>query len=190
MTFFDIIVQGLGILALIFYVISYQFKKPAIFYLFSFAGAASFCIHYLLLGSVGGCICNVVSMLKAFYLWLFPTIKRKAHYYSFIGLYIIVSVLTFALGWDSYMVLLTCAASIAHTYMFFQENQKTLRIIQIAIVSPLWIIYNVFDNLTKTGIFIVSIGGILTETFVVASSIVYLIRHSKDSRTVAVQIEQ
>mgnify|MGYP003293606870 CR=1 FL=1 len=187
MNFFTIFVQGLGILALIFYVISYQFKKPALFYLFSFAGATAFCVHYALLGSIGGCICNVVSMLKALYLWLFPNVKRKAHYYSFIGAYVIVCALIFIFKWDSYLVLLTCAASIAHCYMFFQDNEKVLRVIQIAVVSPLWIIYNIFDNLTITGEFVVSIGGILTETFVVASSIVYLIRHKNDSKQEPVQ---
>lgn len=181
MSFFDIIVQAFGILALIFYVISYQFKKPALFYLFSFAGATSFCIHYALLGSLGGCICNVVSMLKACYLWLFPDKKNKEHFFSFIGLYIIVCVLIFVFSLDSYMVILTCVASIAHTYMFFQKNEKTLRIIQIFVVSPLWVVYNIFDNFTITGKMVISIGGILTECFVVASSIVYLLRHRKDT---------
>lgn len=181
MSFWDLFVQGLGVLALIFYVISYQFKKPSLFYLFSFAGATSFCLHYVLLGSIGGCICNIVSVLKALYLWLFPNIKRKTHYFSFLGLYAIVCILIFVFHWDSYLVILTCIASLAHTYMFFQENQKTLRIIQIAVVSPLWIIYNIFDQLTISGEFVISVGGILTELFVVSSSVVYLIRHKKDS---------
>lgn len=175
-------IQGMGILAMILYVVSYQFKKPALFYLFSFGGATAFCIHYALLGSLGGCICNIVSMLKALYLWLFPDIKRKGHFASFIILYVGVSAMTFAMGWDSYMVILTCIASLAHTYMFFQDDAKVLRIIQVAVVSPLWILYNIFDTLTISGELIVSIGGILTETFVVASSLVYLFRHRKDSQ--------
>lgn len=171
----DIFVQSLGILALIFYVISYQFKKPALFYLFSFAGAASFCIHYFLLGSVGGCVVNIVSMSKALYLWRFPDFKRKHFFFFFITVYIIVTVLSFVLGWDSYLVVLTGIASLAHTYMFFQHNPKMLRIIQIAVVSPLWIVYNTLNN--------VSIGGILTELFVMTSSALYLYRTRKEKAT-------
>ena len=176
----EIIGQALSILAMILYVISYQFKKPALFYLFSLGGATAFCVSYLLLGKTGGCICNVVSMLKALYLWLFPTVKRKQHFISFIILYIAVTVITIYFKWDSMLALLTLAASIAHTYMFFQENQKVLRYIQIFVVSPMWIVYN---SLGKE----VSIGGILCETFVVISSIVYLIRHRKDSKVEQVE---
>ena len=182
MTLDMIIIQGFSILAMIFYFISYQFKKPAFFYLFSFAGAASFCIHYALLGSIGGFVCNIVSILKAVYLWLIPNFRRKEAYITFNILYVGVSVTSFVLGWDSYMVILTGIASLAHTYMFFQKDPKILRIIQVAVVSPLWIIYNVFDKLTISGEFIVSIGGILTEIFVVTSSLVYLFRHRKDSK--------
>lgn len=170
----EIIGQALGIVAMLLYVISYQFKKPAFFYSFSFGGAAAFCISYILLGKAGGCICNVVSMVKALYLWLFPTVKRKEHYLSFILLYTIVTAITIHFKWDNYLALLTLAASIAHTYMFFQDNPKVLRYIQIFVVSPMWIVYNSLGAE-------VSIGGILCETFVVASSIVYLIRFRKDS---------
>ena len=73
------------------------------------------------------------------------------------------------------LALLTLAASIAHTYMFFQDNPKVLRYIQILLVSPMWIVYNVLGDE-------IAIGGILCETFVVTSSIIYLIRHRKDPK--------
>ena len=171
----EIIGQILGIVAMILYAISYQFKKPALFYIFSFGGATAFCISYLLLGKTGGFVCNIVSVIKALYLWLFPTVKRKAHFVSFILLYVAVSVITIVLKWDSYLALLTLAASIAHTYMFFQDNAKVLRYIQIFLVSPMWIVYNVLGDE-------IAIGGILCETFVVTSSIIYLIRHRKDPK--------
>ena len=171
----EIFGQALGILAMILYVISYQFKKPALFYLFSLGGATAFCLSYLLLGKTSGCLCNVVSMLKALYLWLFPKVKRKAHFVSFIGLYAAVCAITIYFEWDTYLALLTLAASIAHTYMFFQSNEKVLRYIQIFVVSPMWIVYNVLGSE-------IAIGGILCETFVVASSIVYLIRHRNDKK--------
>ena len=171
----EIIVQILGVVAMILYAISYQFKKPALFYIFSFGGATAFCISYLLLGKTGGFVCNIVSVIKALYLWLFPTVKRKAHFVSFILLYVAVSVITIVLKWDNYLALLTLAASIAHTYMFFQDNPKLLRYIQIFVVSPMWIVYNVLGDE-------IAIGGILCETFVVTSSIIYLIRHRKDTK--------
>ena len=142
----EIIGQILGAVAMILYAISYQFKKPALFYVFSFGGATAFCISYLLLGKTGGFVCNIVSVIKALYLWLFPTVKRKAHFVSFILLYVAVSVITIIMKWDSYLALLTLAASIAHTYMFFQDNPKVLRYIQIFLVSPMWIVYNVLGD--------------------------------------------
>ena len=171
----EIIGQILGVVAMILYAISYQFKKPALFYIFSFGGATAFCISYLWLGKTGGFVCNIVSVIKALYLWLFPTVKRKAHFVSFILLYVAVSVITIVLKWDNYLALLTLAASIAHTYMFFQDNPKLLRYIQIFVVSPMWIVYNVLGDE-------IAIGGILCETFVVTSSIIYLIRHRKDTK--------
>lgn len=171
----EIIGQILGVLAMILYAISYQFKKPAFFYLFSFAGSTAFCISYLLLGKTAGFVCNIVSMVKALYLWLFPTVKKKQHFVSFIVLYAAVTFITIYFDWDSYLALLTLVASILHTYMFFQTNPKVLRYIQIFGVSPLWIIYNVLGDE-------IAIGGILCETFVVTSSIIYLIRHRKDNK--------
>ena len=169
----EIIGQILGVLAMILYAISYQFKKPVFFYLFSFAGSTAFCISYLLLGKTAGFVCNIVSMIKALYLWLFPTVKRKQHFVSFIVLYITVTFITIYFKWDSYLALLTLVASILHTYMFFQTNPKVLRYIQIFGVSPLWIVYNVLGDE-------IAFGGILCEAFVVTSSIIYLIRHRKD----------
>ena len=171
----EIIGQILGVVAMILYAISYQFKKPALFYVFSFGGATAFCISYLLLGKTGGFVCNIVSVIKALYLWLFPTVKRKAHFVSFILLYVAASVITIIMKWDTYLALLTLAASIAHTYMFFQDNPKVLRYIQIFLVSPMWIVYNVLGDE-------IAVGGILCETFVATSSIIYLIRHRKDSK--------
>ena len=120
-------------------------------------------------------------MIKALYLWLFPTVKRQAHVVSFILLDAAGTVITIVFKWDTYLAILTLVASIAHTYMFFQKNEKVLRYIQIFVVSPLWIVYNTLGAE-------VSIGGILCETFVVTSSLVYLIRHRKDSKEEPVEV--
>ena len=68
--------------------------------------------------------------------------------------------------------MLTLIAQVTSTFAMWTRDGKKIRISQLAVVSPLWLLY---DLLIPTP----SIGGILCEVFNMASVVISFIRFKK-----------
>ena len=67
--------------------------------------------------------------------------------------------------------IIALVAQLIGTFAMWSQNGKTIRVLQLAAVSPLWLIHNVF---------VFSIGGIICEVFNLGSIIVSIIRFGID----------
>ena len=57
---------------------------------------------------------------------------------------------------------------------FFSDRANTIRVTQLAIISPFWITYNIFT---------LSVAGILTECFNLVSIGIYYVRVHREKRS-------
>ena len=168
----DIIEQSLGILGMLAAMISYQCKKNKQYFIFQGLSGAFFSAQFILIGAWAGLIFNAYNILRA----LAYQSKKEKSVVCVIGLEFLVvlaaasSVFVFKETW--WLVMLTLIAQVTSTFAMWTRDGKKIRISQLAVVSPLWLLY---DLLIPTP----SIGGILCEVFNMASVVISFIRFKK-----------
>ena len=162
----DIIAQVIGIVAMVFIIAAFQFKKNKHLILAQGIGGLLFSINYFLVGSLPSAGFNVVSVLSSGL-----TITQKKHRHFWFGLicfgYLVITVLTY----ESLWTIILSLAQLAINYAFWYQDGKVIRKIRIFFTSPVWLINNIFVAFT--------IGGIICEIFSIVSAIVSFIRYRK-----------
>ena len=164
-----ILAQIIGILGMAAAIISYQCKTNRNYFIWQGISGLCFSIQFIMIGAWAGLAFNVYNIVRAV---VYQT-KFSKSYFCIIGLEILVaalaalSIFVFAEAW--WLVLFVFLAQASGTFSMWTKNGKTIRIAQLAIVSPFWLLY---DLLIPTP----SIGGILCEAFNMISVIVSFIR--------------
>ena len=168
----NIIAQTLGILGMLAAMISYQCKKNKNYFIFQGLSGAFFSAQFILIGAWAGLIFNAYNIVRA----LAYQSKKAKSVVCVISLEILVviaaamSVLVFKEAW--WLVSFTLIAQVTGTFAMWTRDGKKIRISQMAVVSPFWLLYDIL-------IPVPSIGGVLCEVFNMASVIISFIRFKK-----------
>ena len=171
---YDIVCQTVGILAMAFSVLTFQFKDYKKLIIFQIMAAALFGIHYFMLGSNNGAISNGISIVRnVFFIFLMGKNKPKIIVASVFACLMVGFNLTL---WEGLGTILICLGMTANTVSISLNNTQHVRI-AIMIACPLMFAYNLINF---------SIGGLINETLVFISSIIGLIRH-KENKTLIKQ---
>jgi hypothetical protein len=173
MNIITIIAQVLGIGGMACAILSMQCRSNRIFFIVQGTAGLLFTISFVMLGAWSGAIMNIFSLVRACVLNNRKIAGLKATLVGFIAVLILCSVLLlwyFQEKW--YLVLIVFLAQMAANFVMWSQNGKLIRHVQLAVISPLWLLYNCV-------IPIPSIGGFLTETLNIISVTVSLIRYRK-----------
>ena len=168
----DMIAQALGIFGMLAAMISYQCKKNKNYFIFQGLSGAFFSAQFILIGAWAGLIFNAYNIVRA----LAYQSKKARSVACVISLECLVltaaliSIFVFKEAW--WLVSFTLIAQITGTFAMWTRDGKKIRISQMAVVSPLWLLYDLL-------IPVPSIGGILCEVFNMASVIISFIRFKK-----------
>ena len=164
-------VQLIGYVGTACALISYQCKKNKSYFLLQMGCAIAFTIQFLILDSWVGMLLNVFSILRGVIFALGDKCKHPAYLIlmevCFLGS-CIAAPLFFEEKW--WMAALMFIAQGVGTLAMWSRNGKTIRVAQVSVISPLWIVHNVYC---------LSIGGIICECFNICSVIVSFIRFKK-----------
>ncbi len=165
------IAQTIGILASIISICSYQFKKNKIYLILQMTFGLLISTQFALLKAWGGCIMNLIGMTRALTFAFKDRTNKESNKFDgfiFCVLFVAGSIITMnRFGEIWFTGLAVCFAQIMGTISFVSDDPKTIRLFQLFFVAPFWLFYDIFYF---------SIGGIITESFVVVSIIVSLIR--------------
>lgn len=158
------IVQAIGAVGMILAFISFQKNNNKQILLFQTIAAVAFTLHFWLLGAFTGAAMNVLGASRniVFYNREKRWANNRFWMYFFIALYIISGILT----WENIFSLLPTLAMSLATVGLWIQNPKITRYVVLP-TSPCWLIYNVVNK---------SISGVLTETFVMVSLFIAIIR--------------
>ena len=168
----NIIAQTLGIFGMLAAMTSYQCKKNKNYFIFQGLSGAFFSAQFILIGAWAGLIFNAYNIVRA----LAYQSKKARSVVCVISLEILVviaaamSVFVFKEAW--WLVSFTLIAQVTGTFAMWTRDGKKIRISQMAVVSPFWLLYDLL-------IPVPSIGGILCEVFNMASVIISFIRFKK-----------
>ena len=179
MTPLFILGQILGLCAMALIVISFQCKKPARLCIIQVCACLFFVLHYLFLGLNGdpaayaGMTQNAVGLLFRGVLALSEKKKSLLSPLVLAGLCAISAVVAILTYPGRLIALLPVVANFACIGCMWTKNSNTIRVTQLAVISPFWITYNVFT---------LSVAGILTESFNLVSIGIYYFRLHREKR--------
>ena len=168
-----------GLFAMALIVLSFQCKKPVRLCIIQVCACLFFILHYLFLGLNGdtaayaGMTQNAVGLLFRGVLALSEKKKALLSPLVLAGLCAVSAVVAILTYPGRLVALLPVVANFACIGCMWTKNSNTIRITQLAVISPFWIIYNVTT---------LSIAGLLTEGFNLVSIGVYYIRMYREKK--------
>ncbi len=179
MNHLTIIGQVLGFVAMALIVLSFQFKDAKRLFVLQIGSCTLFTLHYLFLGLGGdgtayaGMAQNAVGLL--FRVVLFLSEKRKYLLSPLVmsGLCAAVGVVAVLTYPGKLIALLPTLGNFACIGCMWTGKTDTIRLTQLAVISPCWLIYNVVT---------LSFAGLLTESFNLVSIGIYYLRTWRKAR--------
>ncbi len=168
----NIFIQALGIFGMSSAIISYQCKTNRNYFIFQGLCGFFFTVQFILTSAWAGVLFNVFNIIRAILYQNQKNRKLLLVVTMEIGVLALSLISLFAFKEVWWLVLFTLVAQAAGTFSMWTKNGKTIRIFQLSLVSPGWLLY---DALIPTP----SIGGVLTEVFNMVSVIVSFIRFRK-----------
>ena len=160
---YDIIAQCVGFLGAAFLMLSFQMKKANRFFLFQTTGSGLFLINYLMLGAWSGVLISVMSVARSA---AAPYLKGKIRYVVIPFLLILPIIVGFFI-YTGIETILMILAYCLFTLAMFTKNSRLIRLTQLIIASPLQLAHNII---------VLSLGGILCESFNILSIVVSVFR--------------
>lgn len=147
-------------------VFSYQFKKSKKLFIVQMFSNIAYILHFFMLGAFSGSINIAIALVRNFVLinsskgWA----RNKYWLWLFISLHIIVTIFTY----QDIFSLLPCIGMVAITIASWTRNGKKIRMTNIFVNSPSWLIYDIYT---------VSYSGIVCEVLTLLSVIISFFRH-------------
>ncbi len=160
--------QGLGIVAVVLGFINYQVKTREQVLYVHIATTVCFTLHYMLIGAYSGMAMNFVGIIRnvVFY---FAGKNGKVGKVWPITFAVIMGAMGI-LAWENWYSVLAVVGLMINSYSMSFSNPNNIRK-SILITSPLVLAYDVLVS---------SVGGAVYEGIVIVSSVIGLIRYSKN----------
>ena len=169
----DIFIQTIGFFGLLSAVISYQCKTNRNYFVWQGLCGIFFSLQFVLMGAWAGLLFNAFNIVRAF-LYRLSKSSRSVWVVLILEGYVVAATLVsvFLLKEPWWLVAFVFVAQAGGTFTMWTRNGKIIRLSQLFVISPFWLLY---DALIPTP----SIGGILCEVFNMSSVIVSFIRFRK-----------
>ena len=173
----EIIAQAIGIVAMVFNILSYQGKKQKTVITLQLFGGLLFAVNFWMIGAKVGGILNVIAVIRALIFLFKDKLKANSVFWliGFILSYIVVYILTFTTfgteltPWTLIRELLPVIGMTALSVGFRLKDAANIRKYGL-VSSPAWLIYT-----TAVG----SWCAIICETLTLISICVGMFRHDK-----------
>ena len=173
----EIIAQAIGIVAMVFNILSYQGKKQKTVITLQLFGGLLFAVNFWLIGAKVGGILNVIAVIRALIFLFKDKLKADSVFWliGFILSYIVVYILTFTTfgteltPWTLIRELLPVIGMTALSVGFRLKDAANIRKCGL-VSSPAWLLYNIAVG---------SWGAIICETLTLISIFVGMFRHDK-----------
>jgi hypothetical protein len=175
MTAYQVVTQAIGIVAMVFYVVSFQHKEKKRVLIFHMISGILYCVNYLMLGAYVGGIMNGIAVIRAAVYAYRERFRadRLVWLFGFCGVYALSYVLTFTMfgkeptPQNLLIELLPIIGMVVTTVGFRLHSARAVRVVGM-INAPLWLIYNLINA---------AIGAVAGDLLSLGSIVVGMLRH-------------
>ena len=161
---YSFIAQAVGLMGAAFVIGSYQCKKNTSLIIVQSIGSFLFLINYFMLGAYTGAFMNLACVIRGG-IFCAGDKTRKPFILVALNLLLIVGAI---FTWENALSILPLLGMISVTVGMYFNDGKWIRIAQLFVSSPCWLIYNFASG---------TIGGVICEIFVICSAVVSIIRY-------------
>lgn len=165
-------VQVLGYAALILAIISFQKNTPKGMIVFQLLANILFTVHFFMLGAITGAALNMMSAVRS--VIYYNSDKKWAAHPVWIPVFSIIAIAIGLCSWNGWQSILPVLGTLFYTIGFKMKTAKLVRAISLP-SSPCWMIYNALNH---------SYAGIITESYVIISIIVGMLRFDIRERNI------
>lgn len=165
-----IIPQIVGLVAVVFFLLSYQLKRRRDIIVCNAASRGLYVLQYLLLGAISGAVLDVMGVIASVVAQKkeHPFIKKHIRLvFALVNVMIVAAGLLICFMRRSALDLLPIAGVLLHTGAFWMTDEKSIRRISLA-GSPFWLAYNLASAAYGS-----AIGDILSMVSIVTAMIKY-----------------
>ena len=165
----ELIGQIVGIIAMVLNIVAVQFKKPRQLFICRLVACCLWALNFLLLGSPTGAIMNMLDVVRSIFL-LNKRTSTKTFLWITLAMFVVAGLVTMDYTFSFMMIIdiLIIIAQLVDTAGMWTNNFKVIRYCQLFAISPVWLVHNIV---------VFSIGGILTESFTIVSTIIAMYRY-------------
>ena len=162
----DILVQGIGLVASALVILSFTQKSDKRFKILIALGASVFTLHFFLLGAYAGAVVGAINASR--------TITSMKYHNSnkVLGFFIVLYVLAAIYFFKDVIDLLPIFSGAVSTIALFKLSGIKLRVAYLVTESG-WLAYTII---------IKSLGGLITNVFVISTNVLTIYRLLKDKR--------
>lgn len=162
-----VIAQGLGIVATLCFLFSFQVKTNRRLYLLQAAGCLAFAAQFLILGALGGCVSQLFIIVRNMMLSMY---NRWAwvRWKGWVPIFLAGAVFLTWWTWDGPVNLLPLIPMSAGTIALWTNNAGIIRLVNMCVCSPTWIIYDILVG---------AYSSIINEVVVIGSVILSIYRY-------------
>ena len=171
MTPVEIAGQVFSVIAMSLIILSFQPKRRSVYYIMQVSGNVLFAISFLLLGNVAGCLMNAMGIVRGLIMLGLGEKRRTWALVLINALFVAGAVFAGTVGGDGWACLVSLAPQVIGTFSMWYGSDNAIRLVQLGLISPFWLVNNIFISL--------SIGGIICEAFCMVSASIYLIRQHR-----------
>ena len=165
-----IIAQIIGLLGTGCMLASFQSKENKGYFLLQFSYNVLYIVHYILLGALSGSLTVILSLIRNGLLLMSD--RKWARWNGWVVLLVLASIYAVVISWDNIFSIFPAIAMISMTIANWTMNGKTIRLCNLFVGSPAWLIYNIRYF---------SISGIIAETLSIISIIISIKRFGLDN---------
>lgn len=141
-SFYDILVQAIGFLGLLFFFISFQVKTNKRFFVMQTLGCLTFSLQFALLGAFSGALSLLVNITRNAMLTKYNE-SALVRWKGWIAVFSALSLAAALLTWSGPISLLPVATTVAGTIGYWTNNARNIRIANLAVNSPCMLLYDV-----------------------------------------------
>ncbi len=170
-TWFGVLVQGLGVLGIAASVIAFQCKKHKSIMIFRTANESLFAVQYGLLGAFTGMAMNIIGSIRNL---IFARLVEKGKSTMPLRFVFSAAFVAFAIFTrDGVKSILVGVAKVVSTFAYGSSDTGVVRVLVLATTLTWWV-YNLLVG---------SIAGVICETFTIVSIVVSLFRYGFKPKT-------
>lgn len=162
----NLIAQLIGFISTALFLLSFQFKQNRQLFALQLSSFAVYIVHYFLIGALTGCLAMAINTARCVVMYYFND-KKWAVWKGWLWVFMALYIVNTALTWEGWYSLLPFAGSVACMFAYWSRNLRSIRVVNLTVGSPTWLIYDIFTG---------SVSGIISESLCMLSILISIFR--------------